>query len=289
MTLKTLEIFYTLSKYDHMGKSAEVLGITQSAVSLAIKSLEKEVGERLFDRLGKRVVLNDCGRRFYNETIESYSRLLEAKNMFRKGKISGELIIASSKSWGNFLMPRKIISFLKRYPNVQISHVIKNSSQILKDILNGKIDLGIIESEIDDYDLIKEKIGEDRLIVVSKDDSLKKGEYFIDELFKKKWILREKGSGTREMFLSAIGDMKKHLEIFSECSEFEEIKNFLLSDNDIITCISEFAFNEEIKRGELFEIRVKNLDLKRNYYLIYHKNKYQSSLFKKFASFLRND
>jgi DNA-binding transcriptional LysR family regulator len=289
MTLKELEIFYRLANYNHMGEVAKELGITQSAVSLAIKSLEESVGEKLFERIGKKIVLNEYGRKFYEETFFCYEKLMESQKMFSKNKLKGNLKILSSKSYGNFIIPKVIVGFLNKYQNVKISHIIKNSSDIIKDLNEARADLGIIESEIDDVDIIKEKIGSDRLIIVSKDKKLADKEVFIDNLFEKKWILREKGSGTREMFLKAIGEISKDINIFLECSEFDEIKNFLLEDENIITCISEYAVKEELKEGKLFEIKVKNIDLKRNFYLVYHKNKYRSKLFETFIKFLKSE
>ncbi|WP_456488436.1 LysR family transcriptional regulator [Caminibacter pacificus] len=289
MTLKELEVFYRLADKNHMVEVAKELGISQAAVSLAIKSLEKSIGEKLFERIGKKIVLNEYGRKFYDETFMCYEKLMESQKMFSKDKISGRLKILSSRSFGNFIIPKIIVNFLKRYENVKISHVIKNSSDIIKDILEAKADLGIIETEIDDVDIVKEKIGSDRLIIVSKNKKLAEKEVFIDSLFGKKWILREKGSGTREMFLNAIGDLRKEINVFLECSEFDEIKNFLLEDEDIITCISEYAVKEEIKEKKLFEIKAKNIDLRRNFYLVYHKDKYRSKLFETFREFLKSN
>jgi DNA-binding transcriptional LysR family regulator len=285
MTLKELEIFYTLIKTKHMTKAANELNITQSAVSLALKSLEKKVGERLFDRIGKKLVLNEYGRVFYNETYKCFEKLKETQNIFLKNKLIGEIKIASSKTYGNFLMPKKIVSFLNQNPSVKIKHFVKNSCEIVDMVYKGEIDCGVIETEIDEVDLFKEKIGNDSLVIVSREKI--KNEVFIDTLFNKKWILREKGSGTREMFLNAIKDIKKELNIFLECREIEEIKQFLLEDKDIISCISELAIKEELKNSRLFKINVKNLNLKRNFYLIYHKNKYQSRLFLEFKKHLK--
>jgi DNA-binding transcriptional LysR family regulator len=288
LTLKELQIFYKLAELNHMGKVAKKLGITQSAVSLAIKSLEENIGERLFERIGKKVVLNEYGRRFYDETFFCYRKLKEAQKLFSINKLSGNLKILSSKSFGNFIMPKIMVDFLKLYKDVKIDHTIKNSSEIIKDLLDAKADMGIIESEIEKPDIVKEKIGNDKLIIVSKDEKLAQKEHFIDALFNKKWILREKGSGTREVFLNALGKLKADINVFMECNEIEEIKNFLLEDNEIITCISQYAVKKELKEKKLFEIRVKNLKLNRNFYLVYHKDKYKSKLFREFVDFLKS-
>jgi DNA-binding transcriptional LysR family regulator len=155
-------------------------------------------------------------------------------------------------------------------------------------INNGEIDLGIIETEINEIDIIKEKIGSDKLIIVSSNEKLSNKEVFIDTLFDKKWILREKGSGTREMFIKALGELKKDINLFLECSEFDEIKNFLLKDSDMVTCISEYAVKKELEEKKLFEIKVKNIDLKRNFYIVYHKNKYKSKLLNEFIKCIKS-
>jgi len=284
MTLKELQIFYELSILNSPSKVAKKLNLSQGAISLALKSLEEDLGVKLFDRIGKKLVLNEYGRVFKEKTYKNYLKLIDSKNLFKKNNLIVELNIIASKTIGNFVLPKIMFEFIEKFPNIKINKINENSKFIINSIVDGKIDLGFIDTEVDCLDIIKEKIGEDKLIIVSSDKNLNR-EYFIDELFYKKWILRESGSGTREMFLNAIEGI--NIPIFYETNTISEIKN-LLKNPECITCISEYVVKNELKRGELKEIKVKNINLKRNFYLIYHKDKFKTKIFNKFVNFVKN-
>ena len=286
MTFQELKLFYHLCEDAHLSNLAQKLGITQSAISLAIKSLEQKIGEQLFDRIGKRLVLNEIGRLFKEKTYSHFVALNDAEDFFKESKISGVLNIASSKTIGDFVTPQIVFDFLTLHEHVTIQKDIQNSAQIIQMVKNAIIDIGFIESSCDEPDLYKEAIGDDQLVVISSDPNLSQRTFFIDELFHKKWILREKGSGTREVFLEALGEITKDLSIFMEFSEFEEAKTILLNNPQTITCLSKVAVTNELKRGELFEVNLKNLKIDRTFYLIYHKSKYQSRLFSEFKNFV---
>ena len=285
MTFRELEIFFSLSENPSVSSVAKEKGLSQSAVSLAIKSLENDLGERLFDRIGKKLILNERGRLFRQKSFKSFLELKDARNLFSQNKLSGVLKISASKTIGTFVIPKSVYRFLENYKEVKIIKETKNSTQIIKSVLNGEIDMGFIETECENENIIKEKIGEDELVIVCGEEYKK--EVFIDELQNKKWLLREKGSGTREMFLNALGEYGKNINIFMEFSGFVEIKN-LLRHKDTITCISKYAVEDELSKKELFEVKVKNFEFKRNFYLIYHKNRFKTLLFKKFCEFVKD-
>ena len=286
MTLKELNIFYHLCEDSHISNLAKKLDLTQSAISLSIKSLEKKVDEQLFDRLGKKLVLNERGRFFREKTQSYFIALNDAKNLFKKDKISGILNITSSKTIGEYITPQLIFNFLNSHLHVEIKKDIQNSTKIIELVKSHEIDMGFIESVCNDADIIKKEIKNDKLIVVTSDKKLKNRTFYIDELLDKKWILREKGSGTRDIFLNSIGNLTKELKIFMEFNEFEEAKTILLQNPQTITCLSKFVVEKELKREELFEVKLKNLSIERKLYLIYHKNKYKSKLFVEFENSL---
>jgi DNA-binding transcriptional LysR family regulator len=261
--------------------------MSQSAISLSVKSLEEKLSEPLFDRIGKKLVLNERGRLFYEQTRSHYLALRDAQNLFKGEKLSGILKIASSKTIGNFIIPEVVYLFLEKNPSIKIKKDIKNSSSIIKMVKAGEIDIGFIESECGERDVVYEKFASDRLVVVSSDETLSKGEFFIDELFSKRWLMREEGSGTRELFFQALGRVGEELSIFMEFSEFDEMKRVLKRDKSSIACISKLAVEEELKRGELFEVEIKNIEFERELFIVYHKDKYQSMLFRAFKDELK--
>ena len=287
MTLKELSIFYHLCEMPHLSQLGEKLNLSQSAISLAIKSLEKKLGQQLFDRIGKKLILNEVGHAFYEATYAHFMALNEAQNLLKEERLYGTLNIASSKTIGDYITPHIVFDFLSKHPHVKIHKEIYNSSTIISMVQQGEIDVGFIESACDEDDIIKEVIGHDELIIVSADKTLRGNVYYIDELFHKQWILREKGSGTRSVFLEALGSIAHDVTVLMEFSEFEEAKTLLLKHPQTITCLSRIVVEAELARAELFEVALRHFKLQRPFYLIYHKNKYLSSFLKAFLQFVR--
>ena len=110
---------------------------------------------------------------------------------------------------------------------------------------------------------------------------------FIDAI-KKRWILREIGSGTREIFMSKIGEISKELDIFMQLQDFEEIKTIVLNNTNTVTVLSKVIVEKELKQKKLFEIKLKNIEFKREFYLVYHKDKTKNLLFETFIEFIKN-
>ncbi len=288
ITFKEIDFFLSLCEYSNVGRVAEEFKVTQSAVSIAIKSLENKTGERLFDRIGKKLVLNERGRYFKEIVKPHFLFLKDAQNIFAKDKISGSLKVISSKTISDYLLAEPIYRFLLKFKEVKIEKKTANSFLIVESIHKGEFDIGFIESEIKDIEIEMVKITQDELIVVSSDEALSKKEVFIDTLFDRKWILRERGSGTRDIFLKKLGHLAQKLNIFLEFSEFEEIKS-ILCHKDTITCISKHAVKRELREKRLYEVKLKNLSFKRNLYMIYHKNKSPTKLFEEFKNFIKRE
>lgn len=286
MTLKELNFFYKLCENPQVTQVANELNISQSAISLAIKSLENALNEKLFDRIGKKLVLNEKGKFFKEKTLSHYIALLDAQNIFQENKLAGNIKIASSKTISNYIMPNIYFDFLSKYSDVKLDILTLNSSKIIDMILKSQLDIGLIEVDTQNASLIKEKLGNDELIVVTSDEEHEKIA-FIDNIYKK-WILRESGSGTREIFINHLGEIAKELDIFLELQDFEEIKSIVLNNKNTVTALSRVVVKKELKEEKLFEIKLKNIELKREFYLIYHKDKSKNLLFETFIEFIKS-
>ncbi|MDD3008130.1 MAG: LysR substrate-binding domain-containing protein [Arcobacter sp.] len=286
MTLKELHFFYKLSENPQVTQVANELNISQSAISLAIKSLENSLNEQLFDRIGKKLILNEKGKYFKEKTLLHYLALMDAQTIFQENKLAGNIKIASSRTISNYIMPNIYYDFLTKYKDVKLDISTINSSKIIDKILKSQLDIGLIEVDTQNSSLIKEKLCDDELIVVTSDNNHPKIA-FIDAI-KKRWILRETGSGTREIFINCIGEISKELDIFMQLQDFEEIKKIVLNNPDTVTAISKIIVEEELKEKKLFQIKLKNLELKREFYLVYHKEKTKNLLFETLIEFLKN-
>ena len=284
ISLRQIEIFLNVVEAQNLTKVAKDLGLSQSAISMSIKELETTIGRKLFDRINKKLILNEIGRSFYQAVLPLYKKLSDIETEFKNSEDKGSVRVGASTTIIDYLMPSIVCDYMGRYPNVKIELKEGNTKDIVTLVKEGKIDMGFIEGNVDDSDIIKEVIGQDELVVVSANEELKSKELTLQDIADYRWVLREKGSGTREVFLNYIKDSGVKLNIFLELGHTESIKSLLLSKKPI-TCISKLAVHSELQNGEVFELNIKNFKCTRNFYAIYHKDKYKSELFNKLYDF----
>ena len=286
LTLRQMEIFLNVVKAGHLTNVAKDMGLSQSAISMAIKELEKILGNPLFDRINKKLILNEMGRAFEKEIKPIIKKINDIEYEFKNTVNKGMVRVGASTTIVDYLMPPIICSYMNNYPDVKVALKEGNTKNIVDLIKDGRLDVGFIEGVVNDGDIIKEIIGVDELVVVTTDEELSK-ECFIDTIQNKKWVLREEGSGTREVFLDYVKDKVDHINIFLELGHTESIKS-LLMNHQCVTCISKIAVQREIEEKKLIHVPLKNFECKRNFYMIYHKDKYKSDLFEKFVYFTKS-
>jgi len=285
LTLRQMEIFLNVVKEGHLTNVAKSMGLSQSAISMSIKELENILGNPLFDRINKKLILNEMGRSFQKEIAPIIKKLNDIEYEFKNTLNKGIVRVGASTTIVDYLMPPIICSYMNNYPDVKIGLKEGNTQQIVELIKSGEIDVGFIEGIVNDSETIKEIIGVDELVVVTTDTTLTQ-EISIDKLQDRKWVLREEGSGTREVFLDYIKEKVDHINIFLELGHTESIKS-LLMNHRCLTCISKIAVQKDIANNKLLRVAVKNFECKRNFFMIYHKDKYQSELFEKFTYFAK--
>ena len=278
-----MEIFLNVVKSGHLTNVAKEMKLSQSAISMSIKELENILGRPVFDRINKKLILNEVGRAFYKEIDPVYKKLSDIEYEFKNSLNKGMIRVGASTTIVDYLMPPIICNYMNNYSDVKISLKEGNSKEIIDLIKAGAIDIGFIEGIVSDHEIIEEKIGVDELVVVTADATMT-DEYYIDSLARKKWVLREEGSGTREVFLDYIKEKSGPLNIFLELGHTESIKSILVN-HSCLTCISKIAVQNEITKGTLRQVNIKNFECKRDFLMVYHKDKYHSGLFEKFIYF----
>jgi len=283
LTLRQMHIFLNVVTSGHLTNVAKDMNLSQSAVSMSIKELENILGRPVFDRINKKLVPNEVGRAFYKEIDPIFKKLTDIEYEFKNSENKGMIRVGASTTIVDYLMPSIICSYMSSYPDVKITLKEGNTKEITQMIQNGSIDVGFVEGFVSGSDIIKEKIAVDELVVITSCEELSK-ECYIDELSKKRWVLREEGSGTREVFLNYIKDKVDDLNIFFELGHTESIKSILMN-RECLTCISKISVENELKEGKLYKVNVKNFECKRDFLMIYHKDKYHSTLFEKFIFF----
>ena len=285
LTLRQMEIFLNVVKSGHLTNVAKDMKLSQSAISMSIKEMENILGRPIFDRINKRLILNEIGRAFHKEISPLFKKLSDIEYEFKNSLNKGTIRVGASTTIVDYLMPSIICKYMNSYTDVKISLKEGNSKEIVRLIKNGSIDVGFVEGMVSDHEIITEKIGVDELVVVTADKSLNET-YYIDTLAQKRWVLREEGSGTREVFLNYIKEKVNPLNIFLELGHTESIKNILVN-HSCLTCISKISVQDELKDGRLQKVKLHNFQCNRDFLMIYHKDKYHSGLFKKFSYFAK--
>lgn len=292
MNFRKLEIFYETALCLNMTKVAKKMYISQPSISQSIQELEEEVGVKLFDRLGKRLYLTNEGNLFLNYTRRILNLYEESINTLDEYKHNdkGRITIGASTTIGIYILPDIIKAFSEKYPDIEISIIIENTNNIKKLILENKVDFAYVEGEIKSEEINKEKVWEDELVFIcgnnhkwNKVDTVKS-----EDLSGEKLIMREYGSGSREIIEDYLKINKIDYNIFLEFGNTEAIKRTVAA-NLGIGCISEKCIEENISQGNLNSFRLEERKIKRDLLLIMHKDKFISNNMKEFICFSKEN
>jgi DNA-binding transcriptional LysR family regulator len=280
-----MQIFLNVVSEGHLTNVAKSMGLSQSAISMSVKELESILGRPVFDRINKKLVLNEVGRAFHKEIDPLFKKLSDIEYEFKNSENKGMIRVGASTTIVDYLMPSIICAYMSSYPDVKITLKEGNTKEIAKLIQEGSIDIGFVEGFVSGSDIIKDKIGVDELLVVTENEKIATAKAVdIKDLSSMRWVLREEGSGTREVFLDYIKEKVDDLNIFLELGHTESIKS-ILKNRDCLTCISKISVDKELNEKKLFQVNVKDFECKRDFLMIHHKDKYHSSLFEKFVFF----
>ncbi|ABK62326.1 LysR family transcriptional regulator [Clostridium novyi] len=259
--------FLTLARVKNYTKTAEILNLTQPAVSQHIKFLEEAYGIKFIKKQGKNIFLTEEGEEFlaYAKEVSRQEKILcqKLKNKFsleRKYNVGATLTI------GGYVLPQVLGKFKESYPSIDIILNVFNTDIILEKILKDEIQLGLIEGPFDKSKFKHIKLKEDELVLaISKDHPFSSMEFVtLEEVLNGKLILREYGSGTRKHFESEIkrhGFTPKDLNIYMEVGSIDAIKA-LVEANLGYTIISKEAIKRECSLGVIKTMPIKDRTLK---------------------------
>jgi DNA-binding transcriptional LysR family regulator len=280
MTLEQLRIFIAVAEHQHVTRAAGELNLTQSATSAAIAALEARYGIKLFDRVGRGIVLTQTGRDFLDEARGVVTRAKAAAQVLNDlaGLKRGSLNLAASQTVANYWLPPRLQAFRSAYPGIDLQVVIANTEQVAHAVHQGSADLGFVEGDIDDPALSIRKVEGDQLIVVVGVNHPWVGQSRITpkSLPATEWVLREKGSGTRAIFEAAIrkfGIRFSDLRIALELPSNEAVRA-AVEAGDCATAISNLVAMHSLAAGTLHRVKIELP--KRSFLVLRHKERYES-------------
>ncbi len=283
MTLRHMRIFVAVCTYQTVTMAAEKLYLAQPTVSLAIKELEEYYGVCLFNRFSHRLYLSETGKLFLDYAIHIIALYDELDTKVKNWDKLGTLRIGASITIGTYLLPKFVAEFYKNHPQMKIQAVIKNSEELEKQIIMNDIDFAFIEGEIHNTQIKGEKIMEDELVLIcGKDHPLANTDYIeMSQLPNYDFILRENGSGTREFFDSILLVHNMAIKPIWESVSTQAIVN-AVSYGLGLSMLPYIMIQEDLNSGRVKKIRIKDVNLRRSFYIIYHRNKFLSESIKEF-------
>jgi DNA-binding transcriptional LysR family regulator len=291
LTLRQLEIFERVAKCGHVTKASEQLLLSQSAVSMAIAEMEKFAGSPLFERRGRRLFLNDRGRQILPEVHEILKRVGTIEQFLKEsmGEPIGVLNVGASTTIGNYLLPLILGEFSRQYPRARVLLHVGNTRQIETAVENGEYDLGLIEGPSHNTSLASAPWRDDELVVIVGKEHpwARKKNASIDMIGSASWIMREKGSGTREVFETSMDAKGIKYSIAMELGHTEAIKKAVEAGLGV-GCLSRMAVQRELDNSWLIEIN-SPLELKRKLTILTRDNRYRTTLMKAYLSLLREN
>jgi DNA-binding transcriptional LysR family regulator len=281
ITLKQLRAFVAIAHTENVSRAATQLSLTQSAVSTALGELEQQLGLTLFDRTGKRIRINPQG----HWLLPKAQRILDqvgsiAEELGQAGHQS--LSLGASTTIADFLFPRLARHLYGQFPELELQLESGNSSAILSELLTHRIELGLVEGICQHPKITSTPWWTDRLVIVANPNhpltvKAVNGPLSSEALKGSQWIMREAGSGTRAIFEHAFRALLPHFDILTELKHVPTIKA-LVANGDALACLSEITVAKELATGELAVLDIQGMALERQFYILQHKEAFQSEI-----------
>jgi len=278
ITLKQLEVFIAVAQAGNVTRAADSLSITQSAASMSLADFETQLGRKLFDRVGKRLQLNDSGRLLLPKALDAIARVSEIESLAAsETMLIGQLRIGASLTIGNYMLPGLIGSFMRTHPGAHVALDVANTRHVIQSLEQFQIDVGFIEGFCHEPDIEVIPWCRDELVIFAAPSHplAQKKEITADDLATADWILREPGSGTREVFDNAVLGRISRLNLLMEFSHTEALKR-VVETGIGIGCASRRTLEEALASGSVVVLPTPFLNLERDLYMLVHRQKYRT-------------
>ncbi len=277
MTIKQLEVFVAIAQEGSVQAASVRLHLTQSATSMALADLERQLECKLFDRVGRRVQINDSGRLLLPQALDILSRCEEMERQaYAEHATGGLLRLGASLTLGSYLIPMLMGEHLRRRPGLRLSLDVGNSRHIIEQLLKFQLDIGFIEGYCHDPEIEVIPWREDELVIFAgASHALAQQEQVsLEELARADWILREPGSGTREVFDHLVLTALPTLNLAMELAHTEAIRCMVQTGYGI-SCLSRLSVEQALAGGQLVELKTPLSRLRRQFLILVHRRKFR--------------
>lgn len=294
MNLNQLRIFATVAETGSLSETAQRLFLTQPAVTQQIKHLEQAFAVQLLERTNRGVTLTDAGEVLndYARKIVSLCDELESTMESLRASVSGHLTVGATSTIGGYAVPCSICIFKEKFPEAVLKLKVANRQQIINELKEGQIDIALIEGKDLNGPFVTCELAVDQLVIIAPNREPWAGRTSISiEEFKiQPFIIREAGSGTRQVIeeaLASIGIDLSQLNIVVELASVDSIKAAVEAGVGI-SIMSRLALRKELHTRTLLALELEGLSLEQKIYLAYNRERVQTRLGKAFINFLRS-
>jgi DNA-binding transcriptional LysR family regulator len=274
MTFRQVEIFLAVARAKSFTRAAETLHVSQSTLSQHVLELERELGVRLFDRLGRTVTLTEAGRLLEEHASRIVTSVASARRTLDelKGLARGSLVIGASTTPGIYVLPSVVATFRSCYPGIDVSLRIANSQVIEERIRADEVDLGVVGGHIlgtGERCIAAGLLDELLLIVPPRHAWAKRREIAASALTDVPLLMREQGSATRLVTERTLRQAGVKFRTAMELDHIEAIKQAVMAGLGV-AFVSMYAVRGEIATRRLCALRLKGLRVRRHFHVIHN-------------------
>ncbi|ODV42791.1 LysR family transcriptional regulator [Cupriavidus sp. UYMMa02A] len=286
LTLRQLQVFVSVAQHGSTVAASEALAMSQSAVSASLAELERALDGPLFDRVARRLSINETGRQFFPRAL---SLLDQAQELERFATQTGvQLRIAASNTIGSYILPALLAGFRASQGGpCQLDLRIGNTRDVLRSLMQFDADIGLVEGASHERELRSVPWCDDEMVVVvGPTHPLAAPDASFDGLRDAEWIVREPGSGTREIIEERLVPLLGELRFALELGNAEAIKRAVMSGFGV-SCLSLHVVRDELERGTLVAVREGLPRIVRPLQLVVHQDKFPTRGLLAFTEYLR--
>ena len=289
MTFRHLKVFLTVCECRSITAAARKLYVSQPSVSLAIKNLEDEFHVKLFDRISKKLYLTEPGKQLLEQARYLVGLYDTLESGMQNWEQEGVLRVGSSITIGNRFLPAFAQAFQKLHPRMRVKAFINSSETIENMVVENELDLALIEGIPHHKKIVSSVFMDDELVVICAvtHPLAAKKTVTLKQLVGSDLLLREKGSGTRELFDNTLNLHGKIAEPVWESVSTQALIRAVAAGLGV-SVLPYWLVQEELGAGTIRRLFVDGIEFKRHDYIIYHEDKFLSQPMRDFIELCMN-
>jgi DNA-binding transcriptional LysR family regulator len=279
LTLRQLQIFEAIARESSVMRAAAQVGLSQSAASLALRELEVRLGGPLFVRHGKRLVINERGRRLRLRAHSALRQIEEIETALDDAPLQGTLRIGATDAIGNYLLPAICTAFMRAHRGVLVEMTVGTPNSIIAGVEALAMDVGFLEAQCNNPAIeVSPWIEEELCLFCAPGHPLaRRRGLAIADLADQTWYLQSPEYSSRRIIVPALGRYLKSVRIGLVTGSMEAIKE-AVKDGEAIGCLWHSVLKREFGEGSLVRLKIRELDLLRGFNILQRRDAYRTEL-----------